>query len=312
MFFSKKALLGSAGNIPIPGMKAPLGLRGLLVRIIVVTAIANFLWGLWTQFGFQKPQADSIRTAAAIVAAEHIGDDLRENRQNIRSLTLLNFAHDPTDLISDDLRQRLGSAGTFLLADRSFFNKVRLSLNLPQSVITDSAVALNLGKRNRTDGVLYGTVHQFETVKGRAMIHIDYYLVDSQTGEIIYSGVYDNRTKPADTSASATIPEMFSTLASAVPGNGSGWLGLLGWLLIVLLLPIFTIWIIIVLTEKRSNLVNFFVLTTYTAIGAFFAWFLIVPNWESYLSLILFVLLCGVAFWYNVQVMSFAVRYNEP
>ena len=312
MFFSKKALTNAAGNIPIPGVKSALGLRGLLVRIASVMLIANLLWAGWTQFGPQKPLADPIRTAAAIVAAEHIGDTLRENRQDIKSLTLLNFADDPTNLISDDLRHRLGSAGTFLLADRTLFDKIRLSLNLPQSAITDPAAALNLGQRNRTDGVLYGTVHQFETVKGRAMIHIVYHLVESRTGEIVYSGVYDNRTDPPDTSALAAIQGMVDEFTSAVPIGGSGLLGFLGWLLTVLLLPIFTIRFIVIMTEKRSNLVNFFVLATYTLIGAIFAWILIAPNWESWLSLALFVLLCGVAFWYNVQVMSFAVRYNEP
>jgi len=308
MFFQKRMFTSGAGNFLIQNIYAS-GLGSLLVWIASILLIAFVLWTGWTQFGPQKPQTDTTRTAAASVAARQIGDSLRENRQEIRSLTLLNFADDPTNLIADDLRQHLGTAGTFLLKDRSFFDKVRRSLNLSQSATAESQAALQQGKKNNTDGVLYGTVRQFETIKGRAVIHIDYHLVDCRSGEVVYSGVYDNRTETP--SSQATIPGMVSDLASVVPSGGPGLLRFLGWLLIVLLLPVFTINFLVTMTEKRSNAINAFVLGTYTCAGAILAWILIAPNWGSYLSLTLFGLLCLGAFWYNVQLMSFAVRRNE-
>lgn len=140
------------------------------------------------------------------------------------------------------------------------------------------------------------------------MIYVDYHLIDCRTGETVYSGVYDNRT---ETPAFAAIPVAVSDLVSAVPTGVSGLLRFFGWLLIVLLLPVFTIHFLVVMTEKRSNRINAFVLITYTGIGAILAWILTVPNRESYASLALFGLLCLLAFWYNVQMMSFAVRQNE-
>ena len=313
MFFRKTLSANGPGNFLIQNIYAT-WFGDLLVRIASVLLIVYLLWTGWTQFGPQKPQADSIRTAAANATVQHIADALRENRQNIKSLTLINFADDPTNLIADDLRQQLGTAGTFLLADRSLLDKFRRSLNVPQWATAEPETALNLGKRSKTDAVLYGTVHQFETVKGRAMIHLDYHLVDCRSGETIYSGVYDNRTEtlsPVVAASLASLPAVVSDIATAVPTGGSGLLRFLGWLLIILLLPVFTINFLVVMTEKRSNAVNAFVLGTYTCIGAILAWILISPNRESYASLTLFALLCLGAFWYNVQMMSFAVRQNE-
>ena len=306
MFF-RKILPNSRANFLIQNIYTT-GLSAFLLRIASILLIVYVLWTGWTQFGPQKPRADAIRTAAASVAADHISDALRENRQDIKSLTLLNFADEPTNLISDGLRERLSSAGTFLLAERSFFDKVKRRLNLSQSTTAEPETTLRLGKRNKTDGVLYGTVHQYETVKGRAMIHIDYYLVDCRTGETVYSGEYDNRTET--TSLSATIP-MMPDFASVVPVGGSWLLRFFGWLLIILLLPVFTINFLIAMTEKRSNRINAFVLITYTCIGAILAWLMISPNWESYLSFVLLGLLCLGALWYNVQMMTFAVRQNQ-
>lgn len=307
MFFQKKEKTEGGSNYLIQNIYGS-WLGVLLVRIASVLLIVTLLWTGWVQFGPQKPLADARRTAAANLVAEQIGNALRENRGDIKSLTLLSFADEPTNLISDELRQRLGSAGTFLLADRSFFDKIRRRLNVSQSATGEFETALDLGKKNQTDGVLYGTVHQFETVKGRALVHIDYHLIDARSGENIYSGTYDNRTENL---SSVPIPVAVSDLVSATPIGGPGLPRFLGWLLIVLLLPVFTINFLVVMTEKRSNKVNAFVLGTYTCIGAILAWILIAPDMGSYGSLVLFGLLCVGAFFYNIQMMTIAVRHNE-
>ena len=313
MFFRKTIQTTGAGNSLIQNFYAT-WMADLLVRIASVLLIVWLLWTGWTQFGPQKPRADAIRTAAANVAAGQIGNALRENRLDVKSLTLINFADDPTNLIADDLRQRLDSAGTFILADRPLFDKFRRFLNVSQSATAEPEAALQLGKRNKTDGILYGTVHQFETVNGRAMIHIDYHLVDSRSGETIYSGVYDNRaeaTAPPLAAIPAAVSATMTDLAATLPFGGPLVLRFLGWLLIVLLLPVFTINFLVVMTEKRSNAVNAFVLITYTCVGAILAWILVAPNWGGYLSLAGFGLLCAGACWYNIQMMSFAVRQTE-
>ena len=307
MFFLKKSLPSNGATLPVPNPKT-FGLGSLVARVLYFMLLFHFLWASWLDFGPEKAQLDQTRNDAVPAVTEQIANSLRENRQDIRSLTLINFAGEPTDSISDHLRQRLGSAGTFLLADRSLFDKIRRKLLLSQSETDDLGVALQRGKRNKTDAVLYGTVHTFESEKSRAMIHIEYHLVDCRTGETVYSGIYDNR---ADMPLSMAIPAIISDIASAIPTDGAWWLQLFGCVLIVLLLPIFTFNFLVIMAEKRSGMIKAFVLAIYIGIGVMFAWILITPNWESYTSLALFALLLVFVVWYNVQLVAFAVRQNE-
>ena len=92
--------------------------------------------------------------------------------------------------------------------------------------------------------------------------------------------------------------------ASVVPW----YMRLLGFVLLVLLLPIVTISFIRTMVAKRSNKVNAFVLSVYTVIDMILAFFMVGGTFCSCAAVAVFLGASMLAFLYNVSLMSFALR----
>jgi FtsH-binding integral membrane protein len=85
----------------------------------------------------------------------------------------------------------------------------------------------------------------------------------------------------------------------------------LGWLVLVLLLPVFTISFIRAMVRKESNRANAFTLAIYTGVDALLAFLLLGASFASWLAVLLFLVVVGVAFAYNVFIMSFALKLEQ-
>jgi hypothetical protein len=82
---------------------------------------------------------------------------------------------------------------------------------------------------------------------------------------------------------------------------------LLGWLLAVLLLPVFTINFMRAMFHRNSNRSNAFVLAVYTLADALLAWLLVGGALSSWWTVAIFILAVAAAFAYNIRIMTFVL-----
>ena len=272
----------------------PFVLSVFLAKVLIVLAVSLLIWFAWRHFAPYKPVADKSRLHAAERAIVEISALLRQNRGDIKRLTLVNFAGDPSDVLSDQLRSRLNNSGTFILSDRSLTDKLRILLNITQYSTDDMTEALDLAKQTGSDAVLFGTVNRFESFDdNQVLIDIEYSLISCHTGQVVYQGHYES--------------ELFQRPLFVISNLGIP--NFLIWILCVLLLPIFTLRFLEVITKRESNIATGAVLALYTAIDCILAWIL-VSHGGGYIAIAFFIILCLIAFYYNVEIFTIALKRN--
>ncbi len=268
--------------------------------------LAGYLvWLGWVEFGPRKPEIGAGRAAMADHAINKMVEDLRLNRGSVNNIVLLHFVNDPTDYFTSRLRLIIEQRGVFDLEDRSLVEKIRNKLKLRHPVYDTVAVALKIGKSADVQGVLYGALLKFESFPGGAVINVKYQLLNVKTGEITYTGSYVE-----DTSKSilpAVVPDKVKEQTQGIPW----YLRILGWVLIALLLPVFTISFIRTMVAKRSNRRNLFVLAVYTGIDAIVAYLMIGASFASAWPIILFALAVILGTFYNLTIMAFALKLED-
>ena len=82
----------------------------------------------------------------------------------------------------------------------------------------------------------------------------------------------------------------------------------LGWLIVVLLLPVFTLGFIRAMIRKGSNKANLFVLSIYTVADVVLAWLMVGAALHSWWTVLPFIAAVAAAFAYNVRIMTFALK----
>lgn len=293
--------------------KLPSGFKAVftqwLVRIASITLIANTLWAGWSQFGPKKPVPNEMRLKMAVKAVEVICNDLQEHRGDGHTLAFLSFTGDPTDTISNALRNSINQSGTFDLCHKGLADKIRDFVGLRERSSSDLDKALSLGKKKDADLVLYGCVAQYEIVNRKGVLVVDYHLAETKSGTVLYHGKYDSNT--SGDSLVNVITDTAQTILGKTPGTPD-MNQLIGWILIVLLLPVFSFTFLMYVTAKRSNSANGMALGIYTLTDCLLAWILIKPQFDSIGSFVIFILICLGAFVYNIKIMSIAHRKTEP
>lgn len=255
-------------------------------------------WLGWGQLGPQKPEIGPLRMDAADQAVDAIVEDLRQKRGDVGPVVLLHIAGDPSGYFSDRLRSTLEQRGTFDLLQRSFTENVRSLANLRPSAVISPETAIALAKSRGASGVLFGQLVKFESTPSEAFIDVEYTLADVTSGETIHAGCYSN-VSPASELLSAGA----RTFVRSFPWFKRG----LGWLVIVLLLPVFTIGFIRTMVARRSNGVNAFLLAIYTLVDAILAYLLVGAMLAGWWSVLRFFAAFAIAFAYNTRIMSFAL-----
>jgi len=256
-------------------------------------------WLGWVNLGPRKPEVGPLRKELADAAVSKIVEDIRQNRGDLRDIVLLHFANDPSDYFTDRLRSVIEQRGVLDLRDKTFLEKVRRQLNLRISSPASSEEAIESGRSAGSQGVLFGNLSVFESTPDGASVDVAYQLGDVKTGKVAYTGRFQD-------GASGTAVSL-TTVKEAVqkfPWFQRG----LAWLVLVLLLPVFTIAFIRTMVRQQSNRRNAFVLAIYMVVDALLAWLLVGAALASWWPVLVFVVAVLAAFLYNIRIMTFAVH----
>lgn len=280
----------------------------LIPRIGMPLFIGYVCYMGWINLGPRKPVPDVARMKAADHAVEKIVDVIQQNRGAIRSAALCHFANDTSDYFSRKLRERIEMSNIIDLTDVDFGEKLRTILNLRNRGALTLQAALDAASGECVDGVLWGSLDRFESVRGEAMLTGEWQLVDKASGAMVCGGHIKETTGSSNLVYAASVSGRFSDEVEIAASTVSWHMRLLGFVLIVLLLPVVTISFIRTMVVKRSNRVNAFVLGVYTVIDMIFAFFLIGGTFGSFASVAVFLGASMLAFFYNVSLMSFALR----
>lgn len=275
--------------------------RGM--RRIGGSVLAIFLiWQVWSHLGPEKPSVSPARIDAAEQVIPQVLEDLRARRGSIRDVALLHLANDPSDYLTNALRKAIEESGILDLRDRSVFYKLRDTLGFRHHGYGSRAEAIQRGRSLDVAGVLFGVVHAFESYPGGAKLDLELCLADVGREKEVFRKRY-TRTPPESVLAATVIQETVHRLPAAQR--------FLAWVMIVLLLPVFTIGFVRAMVRKESNLSNTFTLAVYTLVDGIAAYLLIGGPLRSFFSVILFLAAVGLSFVYNVAVMAFGVRLES-
>ncbi len=293
--------------------------KNLLMSVCSMMAIGRggivmFLFALmglgWCLLGPTKPTVDDDRRVVADVALSKTLDEVQAQRKDIRQVAVLHFVNDPTDHLTLTLRQRLSASGLLTVEGAPFSERWNNLFSLRNNGVYSVAEALAYGKKNGLDGVLIGKVDIFESYRNGARLIGQIDMVDVKTGRVAFSVVLNEdsgaslsaRMKGALACSPATMGETF----------GAPWYWrIFAFILIALLLPVFTISFIRAMVAKKSNGVNAFVLGVYTLVDLIFAWMMVGGSFASAIQIWLFVVAGIGAFLYNVRIMTFALRLED-
>jgi hypothetical protein len=261
------------------------------------------LWMAWEYFGPKRPVVSAERKGLADAVAPVIVDQLHAAQLPIETVALVYFESDPSGYVTDTLRAELEAKWPLDLLDLGFFQKLRNFLGLRPTGHGEVTGAVDAVKSRGVDGVIFGTVHRFDATDGGAVLELELAVAEVPSGRPLF-------TPP---------PFVEQTGSGVFGGGGAGQelhrLGLgkrLFFLaLLVLLLPVFTIGFLRGMVRKRDNRTNGLVLGVYLTVDVILAILLLGTNFHSTLSVLLLILVVGVALLYNVALMTQALRLEE-
>lgn len=272
----------------------------------------------WMSLMPRKPVPDAVRKRAADAAVAEIARQIQGRRGGIRSAVLVHFANDPSDYFSDALRSVLDSTGILNLEDSSLLEKIRNKCNLRNRGCPSLAGAVRLAKGRLADGVLWGRLDRFESAGAGAVLEGEWRLAELETGKAVCGGKIET---PAVSPAGEKIAKAIQDAGAGIQKNTAfveqtarllPWhIRFLGFVLLVLLLPILTISFVRAMVAKRSNRVNACLLGIYTAIDAIFAFFLVGGAFPSIWPVVFFLAAAALAFCYNLALMGFALKLES-
>lgn len=272
---------------------------GLLTSSGTLALACYLAWEGWSQFGPHKPELGAVRRQLVDEVMPQVVEDLRLGRKDLRSVVLFHLMDDPTDYVSDRLRAQIEQTGVFDLRDRSLNEKVKKALKLRIGSAADVDAALAASQNLGAEGVLFGGVHVLESYPGGAKVDLQVILAKIEGKQILL----DRRYNKELTSVSLT---------PAVVQDEVRKFGLaqrfLGWALVVLLLPVFSIGFIRAMVRKESNQANAAALAVYTVVDALLAFLMVGATLTTWSSALGFLVLAGLAFGYNVFIMTFALK----
>jgi hypothetical protein len=232
-------------------------------------------------------------------------DDLRSARGDVQTTALLHLGNDPSDYVTKHLRSAIEGSGILNLHDQTFAEKLRNGMILPQPTFGELASALARGKELGVQTVIFGKINSFESSQNGARIDFDLSMASVETGRVLLSRNFTRQLlsgAPISSGGPATalVQEQVQSMHPAQR--------FLGWVLIVLLLPVFTITFLRAMVRKESNRFNAFTLMVYTAADALLAFLLLGAALTGWFSVLVFIAAVGAALAYNFYIMNFALK----
>ena len=290
--------------------------RGAISTIASISFVIYVGYLGWMSLSPQKPVPDPERRQLADAAILKIADQLKNGRGEIRSAVLVHFANDPSDYFSDALRLNLDRSGLLNLDDRTLAEKVRNKLRLRNTGCATLTEALEAARGSDAQGVLWGTLDRFESSTAGAVVKGSWQLADAKTGQVVCSGeILEDNTSLVTEKIARSVQQLKEKMQRGTSiGRSAGlipwYIRFLGFVLLVLLLPVVTISFIRTMVAKRSNKINAFMLGIYTVVDAIFAFFMI-GAFDSAWSVFFFLLAAGLALVYNYCLMCYALKLES-
>lgn len=281
------------------------------IMLIVYLGIAYFAWMC---FGPEKFEPSPSREKATERIVSQMMLKIRENRGDMKTALLANFEGDKTGYFSDTLRSKIEHSGILDVKEKPILDKIRTRLNLKLNDKLEVKDIVRSAKEDGVDCVLWGTLERFEEVDSGVMVKGAWGIVRVSDRKAVYVDTFKYDTI---TSTAAKIKQRVTELASdtssaAGPFTCIAWqMRVLGFLVVMLLLPVCTFMFVRAMVAKRSNKVNAFMLGIYTVVDMVFAFFMVGGSFVSTAAIIVFVMSSFAAFAYNTALMSFALKLEE-
>lgn len=274
---------------------------GILSKFGVVALSVSLLCLAWVHLGPKKPEISNLRRQAIAAITPQVVEALRQGRGGMKTITFVHLADDPSDQVSLLLRRHIERSGVLHVHDSSPLEKLRGLMQLPLPAANETVQALALAGSQPGDAVLFGIVERFEeTGDGVAVLDLYLVLASPESGRRLWSQRFNRRVTGGVFSSSTSSAEEGATHAFFQT--------FFSWVLLVLLLPIFTIRSICCFLCRESNRVNGTLLILYTIADTILAVLLIGLPESSLLAFLVLVMLVAMAFFYNVWIMTVALR----
>lgn len=271
-----------------------------------VVAFAGYVgWQAWENFGPRLPDIGPLRQKVADGVIDNVVRAIKDRRENLYSAALIPLVNDPSGYVTDRLRQRIEQSGVLALKDRTLIEKVEKALKLQPNAQDSFENAVVVGRRMGVQAVVFGKVRTHEAGDGAAQIVVEVQLADvANQREVFPEG---DRVFSHKLGGVLAVPTAVRDSAHRV-GWGSR---LLGWGLLVLMLPIFSVGFIRAMVRRESNTANAFALSLYTAVDLILAWLFLGALFAAWWGVVIFLVLVALAFGYNVAVMSRVVQIES-
>ena len=314
----------------------------LLSRTALLAAVAYLCVYVVREMTESNPEIDEPRKEVARLGISQMVADIRSNtadESGPKRIAVMHFANDPSDFVTETVRKAVGDQGGFQVVKSPLADRFCKMVGRVNDGVSSREQAIRETHGDGLDGVLWGRVNRLENERDGATFTGDYELYDLRLGRVGYSGKIRQSTVPgrfaADQggkqasgnyaraavpsavpanvhdSVSDAVPESMSDSVSA-KASGVPWhIRFLLFVVAVLLLPVVTISFIRTMVSKKSNGVNAFVLGVYTTVDLILAFFMVGGRLSSFFAVAVFLLSGGLAFLYNVKLMTFAVRLEE-
>jgi len=142
-------------------------LLGRIVPVFGSLAFAVYIGFIaWQSVGPEKPEPDRARKTIATAAVNKAVEEIRASRGDIRSAVMVHFANDPSDFVSDAMRNKLNASGVLFLEDITFSERIDKLLNLRTEGVSSTRDALAAAKGKNTARLSLNAAGYRQTVGG--------------------------------------------------------------------------------------------------------------------------------------------------
>ncbi|MBL9128168.1 MAG: hypothetical protein JNL97_10995, partial [Verrucomicrobiales bacterium] len=242
-------------------------LMGSLIALILVLACLGFLFArAWTVLGPRKVEPSEVRKRLVAEWVPEALQDIRTHRPGLTKAAVLHFADDPTDYVTDRLREGIRDSGYLNVVEPGLDEKVPRLLNLEVDSPSSLADAFEQARRFGVPYLIYGRVLAFEGTSMGAQLMVELSLAHVSSRNVAFQRTYIRNWDP---------PEIEPGIVTYGPSNRYAGRRLLLWALGVLLLPVATIPFLRATVRRSSNGANLAALAVYTVADTLLAFLLL-------------------------------------
>ena len=279
-----------------------LGTFRWLVGLGIALLLVPSGWRLYNTVAPHKQEVGFLREQVADDACKLAANAIHNINTDVRRITILPFANDPSGYVTKSLRAELEKRGKFELLDKSLFEKLSRELGLRQEGYKTLKDAVRAGNRIGVEGIIFGEVNLFEQDEKKAKIDLDIRFVDLVKDRVLYSSKFLQEFKGSVLSTRYVSAKLRDVSVAE---------RLVVWVLAVVLIPLITISFGRAMVRKKSNRANAVALGIYSLINILFIILLFSTGLTRWWTVLLLLGAILLAFAYNVAYFTFLTRLEE-